>query len=92
MPLGGIGFAAPLSTVVFAWLLAVWRAISRADIVLGRLEPCFFKSTPTTPGACSLHPLPPVASGCNILQKSTWKVDWVSVNRLAINSLDFSFS
>lgn len=43
----------PLSTVVFAWLLEVWGAVSRAGIVLGRLEPHSLKSGPTAPGAYS---------------------------------------
>lgn len=43
---------------------------------------------PTTPVACSFQEWvnhPPIVSGCKTLQKSTWKVHWVSVDRLGMS-------
>lgn len=55
---------------------------SRANIVLGRLEPCNLLD-PQSQEHVPLGPPLTVAHRCNILQRSPW----VSVERLAVNSL-----
>lgn len=84
MPPGGLRFANSLSTMVLTYILAVWGAFSLTGIDQSPLslsvDPEFQLHVPRGEGNHI-----PVAPGCNILQKSTWKVVWASVDRLAIS-------
>lgn len=82
-----------LSTVVSAWLLAAQGAVSWAGMVLHRLSLHWWAHSPRAVFLPRSKQTirPPAASGCTILQSSTWKTGWVSENRLAMSSWAQSF-
>lgn len=63
VPTGGLSLTSPASTMVFClkWAKKICRegAVTRTDIVLGKLEICFFISGPTAPGAYISEASPP---------------------------------